>query len=239
MSEFWAERPDVLFESMAVLPSDRMTFAEKMNAITRLIIVIGAILAWRQNKLWPVLVLGGLLFLVLAYYQTSAEHTPATSRRTRADGYTSSSSSSAEVGSPATQAEPSVEGFSVTPTFVGDDFTQTVVPPTFAEEWQIPPPAYDLYTPNPASNAGFAQPLRPQSYPYGQYLTKTNLLPIDEEAVAMSGCGGARSAREYINGADMRNRLAHQENMQRLYKMSIARRFKHNTNDTFSPFESF
>lgn len=32
------------------------------------------------------------------------------------------------------------EYFTRTPTYVSDDFHQTVVPPLYAEEWQIPPP---------------------------------------------------------------------------------------------------
>jgi len=34
----------------------------------------------------------------------------------------------------------SSEYFTRTPTYVSDDFHQTVVPPLYAEEWQIPPP---------------------------------------------------------------------------------------------------
>ena len=113
--------------------------------------------------------------------------------------------------------------------------------PTYAEEWQIPPPAYDLYTNVPYTGAEadtFEAPMRPQSYPYGQYLTNTNLMPGDEYYTRM-GCGGARTAREYVNSTFLRHDLARRENMTRLYKKQLSRRFRNNTNDTFSPFVSY
>jgi hypothetical protein len=137
---------------------------------------------------------------------------------------------------------PLIEHFSVVPTYVGTDFQQTIVAPTFAEEWQIPPPAYDLYTQVPypgASQDTFETPLQPKSYPYAQYLTRTNLLPSDEYFTHL-GCGGARTAREYINSTFLRHDLAYRENMTRLYKKRLNRRFRHNNSgDTVSPFSSY
>lgn len=137
--------------------------------------------------------------------------------------------------------EDSIEDFTIVPTYVGTDFQQTIVAPTFAEEWQVPPPAYDIYTqvPYPGDSADtFEQPMKPQSYPYGQYLTRTNLLPSDEYYTHL-GCGGARTAREYVNSTFLRHDLARQENMTRIFKKKLNRRFRHNTQDTFSPYHSY
>jgi hypothetical protein len=240
MSKFWVEQPGVLVEDIAFFPTRDMTLAEKLNAITRLVLVAGGVMAARKNKMWCAFLLGALLLIIFAYYHHSRKNNagPDSVCHPRAGG--EGCDVDAPAGEAAADSETTrVEGFSVTPTYVGDDFTQTVVPPLFAEEWDVIPPAYDLVEPNPESTAGFAQPLQPQSYPYGQYLTKTNLLPIDQEAIAVNGCGGARSAREYANGAWLRNQLAFQENITRLHKQRIARRFKHNTANTFSPFQSF
>jgi len=130
------------------------------------------------------------------------------------------------------------EGFAVVPTYQSNDFQQTIVSPTFAEEWHIPPPAYDLMTNVPDLSDTFEQPPMPQSYPYGQYLTRTNLLPHDEYYVHL-GCGGAKSAREFVNSTFLRHDLAFRDNMSRIYKKKLNRRFRHNCNDTFSPFQGF
>jgi hypothetical protein len=130
------------------------------------------------------------------------------------------------------------EHFSLVPTYTGTDFQQTVVAPTYAEEWQIPPPAYDLYTRLPPQQS-FKQPLRPQNYPYGQYLTKTNLLPSDEYYVH-NNIGGTKQAREYINSTFLRHDLAFKENMSRILKKKLQRRFRSDTyHDVVSPFSSY
>ena len=136
---------------------------------------------------------------------------------------------------------PQKEDFTVTPTYMSADFGQTTVAPTYAEEWQVIPPSYDIYTnvspPNDAYT--FAEPLKPQSYPYGQYLTRTNLLPSDEYATHTLN-GSVRNAREYVNSTFLRNDLAFRDNMTRLYKKKLARRFRNTSPyDTFSPFQSF
>ncbi len=133
------------------------------------------------------------------------------------------------------------EKFSIVPTYVGTDFQQTVVAPTFAEEWHDPPPAYDIFTQVPLqgdAKSTFETPMQPQSYPYGQVLSRTNLLPSDEFYTHL-GCGGAKTAREYINSTYTRHDLAHRENMMRIYKKKLNRRFRHNVADTFSPYHSY
>ena len=80
--------------------------------------------------------------------------------------------------------------------------------------------------------------MNPQSYPYGQYLTRTNLLPSDEQTIRM-GDGSVLKAREMVNSFWTRNDIAYKENMSRIHKLRQDRRFRHNTQDTFSPFHSF
>jgi hypothetical protein len=133
--------------------------------------------------------------------------------------------------------EDSKEGFTLTPTYTGLELDQTTVAPTFAEEWQVYPPTYDIYENYPPS-VTFQEPLKPQNYPYGQYLTRTNTLPSDEFAMHMLN-GSPRNAREYANSAFLRNTLAFRDNMTRLYKKKLARRFRQNCTDTFSPYHSY
>nr|QBK84765.1 MAG: hypothetical protein LCDPAC01_02460 [Pithovirus LCDPAC01] len=198
---------------MSLFPITEMSRAEKLNALTRLAIVITIIMYFMKYEHWFIfLVLSVFIIIVLQY-----------------------------AGSKKDSKDDNIEDFTIVPTYVGTDFQQTVVSPTFAEEWQIPPPAYDIYTQVPypgAEQDKFEKPLKPQSYPYGQYLTRTNLLPSDEYYTHL-GCGGARTAREYINSTFLRHDLARQENMMRIYKKRLNRRFRHNCQDTFSPYNSY
>jgi hypothetical protein len=130
------------------------------------------------------------------------------------------------------------EGFAIVPTYLSPNFQQTAVAPLFAEEQQIYPPAYDLYenVPPPTS---FDEPLKPQEYPYMQYLTRTNTLPNDEYNIRQLN-GGVREAREYENSAFLRHRMAFQDNMMAIHKKKLQRRFRNNTSyDTFSPYTSY
>lgn len=204
MSKFWLEDPCVLFKDPSIFPNDKMTKEEKLNALTRLAIII-AIVMWSMNyDNWLYFLLIALLIIIFLQYG------PNTSK----------------------------ENFSIVPTYNSTDFQQTIVTPTFAEEWQNPPPAYDIYTNIPGPSPVFEAPLKPQSYPYGQYLTKTNLLPSDEYYTHLLG-GTTNSAREYVNSTFLRNDLAFRDNMMRIYRKKLNRRFRHNCNDTFSPFHSY
>ncbi len=213
-TKFWVEDPCVLFTDMFFFPTTNMTKEEKLNALTRLILIITLVMYIMEYKHWLTFLILSILIVVLLEYA----------------GKKSSEKFDKEV-----------EEFSIVPTYVGTDFQQTIVAPTFAEEWQIPPPAYDIYTQVPypgESRDTFEMPLRPQSYPYGQYLTRTNLLPSDEYYTHL-GCGSPKTAREYANSAFLRHSLSFRENMMRIYKKRLNRRWRNNCNDTWSPYHSY
>ena len=234
---FLTENVCSLFSNLSVLPSKDMNKAEKLNALTRLVIVVSIVMYFCKYKWWSTfLIISLLIILVLYYYGNSQEGFMKKSKpKKEEEQYHSENEYSTPIDG--------VEHFSIVPTYTGTDFQQTIIAPTFAEEWQIPPPAYDIYTQVPypgESSDTFETPLQPQSYPYGQYLTRTNLLPSDEYYVHL-GCGGARTAREYANSTFLRNDLAYRENMMRIYKKKLNRRFRSNggMNDTFSPYNSY
>ncbi len=220
---FWAKDPSVLFQNFTIFPTPDMTKNEKLNALTRLAIVVSIIMYFMEYQHWFIFLVLSLLVIVILAYAGDPETftTKKVEESTDTDGDT-------------------IEKFTVTPTYVGTDFQQTVVSPTFSEEWHNPPPAYDLYTNttslhNPQS---FETPMKPQSYPYGQYLTRTNLLPSDEYYTHL-GCGGPRTAREYVNSAFTRHDLSFRDNMMRIYRKKLNRRFRMNCQDTFSPYNSY
>jgi hypothetical protein len=224
--KFWVEDPCILFTNISLFPTKSMTKSEKLNALSRLVIIISLLLYLMENEQWFVFLTLSLLIIIIMNYQQEKEKFK-----------------KSELLSNENNTTPLLENFSITPTYSGSDFQQTIIAPTFAEEWQVPPPAYDLYTqiPYPAPSGyqdEFEEPLKAQSYPYGQYMTKTNLLPSDEYYLHQ-GCGGARTAREYQNSNFLRHDLAHRENMSRIHKKKLERRFRHNGHDTFSPFTSY
>lgn len=219
---YWLENPSLLFRNINIFPSADMSKAEKLNALTILSLIITAVMYCMDYEYWPYFLIISLFVLTSLNY-CSISMNKDDNDKDKDDNI--------------------IEPFTMVPTYVGQDFHQTTVTPTYAEEWQIPPPAYDLYTntaPTGECRQTFAQPLKPQSYPYGQYLSRTNLLPSDEYHTHM-GCGSAREAREYVNSSFLRNDLAFRDNMTRIYKKKLNRRFRHsgNGNDSFSPFHSY
>ena len=138
------------------------------------------------------------------------------------------------------------EGFSITPTYMTDDFTETNVAPVYAEEWQVPNPAYDhLDNPSdqfiPADEDVFEIPTDTRSYPYGQLLSRTNILPRDEMLMNTQLQGGHIQAKEYVNDYWTRNEIARRENLMRLRLKSNERRYRHTgrARDIFSPYKSY
>jgi Family of unknown function (DUF5762) len=209
ISKFWIEDPCILFTDLVFFPTANMTREEKLNALTRLAIVITIGLYAMNYDYWLIFLLLAILLIIIAQYTSKY-------RETRE------------------------EGFTIVPTRIGDDFQSTVVAPLFAEEQRVPPPAYDMYSNVEFVDIPFEEPIRPQAFPYGQYLTSTNLLPSDEYYIRQNPTGGAKSAREYVNSAFMRHDMANRENLTRIYKKSLQRRFRHNyLNDNFSPFHSY
>lgn len=206
--KYWVEDPCTLFTNLRVVPMNNMSKDEKLNALLRLSIIITIVLYFCEFTQWFTFLLLAVLANVLLKYVGD-------NRKSKDDK----------------------EHFTITPTYLGLDFEQTTVAPLFAEEWQIYPPAYDLYTQIPPP-ADFEAPLKPQNYPYGQYLTRTNLLPNDEYHARMLN-GGTRDAREFANDAWTRNTIAHRDNATRIFKKSLQRRFRMNCADSFSPYHSY
>ena len=212
-TKFWIEEPCILFTDLVFLPTAGMTREQKLNALTRLAVAISGTMYVMEYKYWVQFLSVSVAALVIINYAEKAKEENAKKKQ---------------------------EGFSIVPTRIGDDFHETVVAPIFAEEVRVPPPAYEMESEVDFTDIPFEEPLRPQSYPYGQYLTRTNLLPSDEYLAHMNPTGGAKNAREFANNAFTKHTMAFRENMTRIHKKSLARRFRsNNLNDSFSPFNSY
>jgi len=128
------------------------------------------------------------------------------------------------------------ENFTKTPSYVDNDFEITSVAPTYDEEWSIPPPSYDIEN-QCEEKCTPIDDIEPQNYPYGQILSKTNMLPMDEHYLR-TNTESLNVAKSYANDYATRNDVAFRDNMTKIFKKSLRHRFKNNCNDNFSPFHS-
>jgi hypothetical protein len=220
--KFWVDEPCVLVTDLRPFPLPGMSRDEKLNALTRLSAIISLVLYFMDYEYWFTFLILSILAILLLKYAGCK------------DSYGGNDAEGSDAGN---SDETIKEDFTLVPTYSNPDYHTTTVAPIFAEEWQIPPPLYDIYTNTPPPMT-FQEPLKQQQYPYGQYLTRTNLLPSDEYGTHMLN-GGTKQAREYANTAFTRHSLNFREEMSRLYKKKLARRFRMNCSDTFSPYSSY
>lgn len=248
---FWVENPSILVTDLVFFPTKEMSWTEKLNALTRLAIVISIILYVMDYEGWLTFLIISLLALILFHYiniNNSKKEGYKTDIKDKENmnfnsaenfNYNENDETLLSDINDSYQEDNLRENFSLIPHAIGDTFHHTTVAPTFAEEHRVPPPAYDHYTNIDYTPNTFEEPMKPQAYPYGQYLTTTNMLPSDESRVHHTCSGGSRSARDYVNSVFTKHDLAFKENMTRLYKKKLNRRFRHNTQDTYSPYHSY
>jgi Family of unknown function (DUF5762) len=202
-TNFWLKNPNILFDlKLGLFPTSSMSKTEKLNSVTRVVLLISIILLVCKFEYWYIFLIVSLFVILSVKYSA-----------------------------------PVKEGFTVTPHYPSTDFQQTVVSPSYSSEYQIPPPAYDVYTYVPKLQT-FAKPMSPQSYPYGQYLSRTNLLPSDEYHTHLLN-GSVREARNYVNSEFLRKELAFRDNQSRIFKKALDRRFQNSCSDTYSPYFSY
>lgn len=230
--KFWLEAPHVLFDSFDIVPKDAMSLNENLNALTRLVVVITIILISIENEhalKFLCISIGVILFLKFSNGCKMGNV------NTKVEGY---------MTVPPTKgpADPSVE--------------QTWISPVFAEEWEVNPALKtEVLEPivvndmNTSYNSGLLNTPDPNgvSYPYGQYITQTNLMPMTEREINMVKnkvgaetvfIGGAKSAREYANSEFTRHDIAFRENMIGVYRAKMNRRYAQNVGYTIDPYST-
>ena len=130
------------------------------------------------------------------------------------------------------------EGFTIPKTYnAPSSYTQTVVSPMFSEEFHEPSPAYDIYI-NSSSPPEPEVKMSSASYPYGNYMTNLNVLPHDEETIRKGACGSTK-ARGFGNNFKLYADLGYREEMSRIFKKKLERRFRSSCQDTVSPYFSY
>lgn len=217
--KFWTDDFCSLFKQpWRIVPLASYTRDEKLNALTRLSILIALVLLVLGHEYWYIFLGLSLLILILLKYTCNGSK---------------------------------IEGFSITPTYASNDLHQTTLAPAFSESWRSPPPSYDVYTNVPVEDPSTRytrDPLlldgdfSPKSWPYGTYQSPMNLMLPQDQAMLQNRCStSTTTAREYVNSAFLKNRIGFSENMTRIYKQKLNKRFRNasQAGSTFSPFHSF
>ena len=214
--KFWTDDFCALFrDPWRIVPLAKYTRNEKLNALTRLSILIALVLLVLGHEYWYIFLGLSVLILILLKYTCS---------------------------------ENRVEGFSITPTYANNDLHTTTLAPAFSESHRGVPPSYDLQVNVPFEDPTVRYVQDPLlmgsrlSQPYGEYVTSlNNVLPADAANIRNLCSSGPVTAREYANSAFLRHRLGFQEDMTRIYKVKLSKRFRNNASvgNSFAPFYSF
>jgi len=67
-SEFWVENPTTLLENFDIVPNEDMTDGNRLNSMTRIIILISAIMFGVNFQLWWLFLSLGLIVVVTLWY---------------------------------------------------------------------------------------------------------------------------------------------------------------------------
>lgn len=68
VTPFWINDPRALFSSTDLVSRDNMTNAERLNALTRVIVIISIIMFLVRFPLWWLFLLIGLIFVIILFY---------------------------------------------------------------------------------------------------------------------------------------------------------------------------
>lgn len=66
--KFWLECPVQLFKSLDIVPEKSMCVGSKLNALTRLALLISLVLFVAKIKEWYMFLIGALVFVVFSYF---------------------------------------------------------------------------------------------------------------------------------------------------------------------------
>lgn len=66
--DFWFEDPSALFQTFDIIPTNNMTDAERLNAMTRVIIIIAAIMFVVKFPAWWMFLIIGIIVVIILWY---------------------------------------------------------------------------------------------------------------------------------------------------------------------------
>ncbi len=72
-SIFWLEQPGILFKSLKILPEENMSWVERLNTITRLIIVLVLVMYMMSYRYWWLFFLITIIIVILLWQRKNME----------------------------------------------------------------------------------------------------------------------------------------------------------------------
>ena len=197
--KFWTDDPLVLLSEYHVLPQKHLTTNQKLNALTRSLLIATLIMYGIEYKYWfTFLIIGIIIILVIKLMSDAKKKTLR-------------------------------EGFSIPPTYIQGAEPMSTIPPAFAEEWQVPPPVYDEYTNIGANAAKQcdascgARAYNDDRPIYGQYIIANDLKPYQSGVVQHMPLN---EARLYMNDEFTKDSLQFRNDMTRNYINKMDRMYR-------------
>lgn len=210
-STFWLQKPCALFENLEILPCGDMSKEEKLNALTRLIILISLVLFVSEVKWWLQFLVLGIVFVIIL----SSSLCP-----TKKEGFTINP----------TYAEGSIPTTTVPPLFAEE--WQIPSPSYDIYEWSG--------AQTPSQEAVCEQQknvLTQRSYPImNQYITDTSVIPFEEEELKNRP---TKDVKMFMSDSFTRDQMDFRNDMTRIYTNKLNREFNHGCNQNITPYSSW
>lgn len=216
--KFWLDSPQDLV-GLYLFPRKEDSISTKLNAFTRILILVVIGMAAFQYKNWPLVLLSGLIVvLVLAYINKNSDVKQGFAKIADLDT--------------------NIEALDINP-YNPSDLRPISLEPTYADSWPNDTTSYDIID-NVIETRNVPMTVDQLDFdkrPYGQYITRTNLMPRDELAV-QSFMGSSNRARDYINSTFSERDIRAREDSMKFIKLKMNSRFKHNCYNDVSPYSS-
>lgn len=219
--KFWIEEPCVLFTSFAIVPTSSMTKDEKLNALTRLTILVTIILYVIGYPYWLYFLLIALIVILLLKYVPAGSKEPFTmlspttfyTSHAAGCGDQSINISSTGLSSPGTVGSSTHETIVDLPGEMIPDDEEVfdcyeTIEPTVLYPKQCPPNTRKC-----------------RAYGQSSYHTKTTLLPSNEADINCMN-GGSNGARCIVNQLYTTNSLKYRAGLEYDYQRALNRRNK-------------
>lgn len=208
--KFWLDDPCCLFSDFELLPRKDMTTNEKLNALTRLVIIIAVVMYVMNYEYWFNFLVISLLIIIVSRYLY---------KNSRKEGFSMNP----------TYTEGSAPFTTVPPLFAEE---LQLPPPSYDEyTWTgVSSPQSDLACASQECLTQYPYPI------YNQYITDTTVLPSEEEEIRNRPL---KDVQIYMTDAFTRDSMDFRNNMTRLFVNRLNREYRHGCFDQITPYSSW
>lgn len=125
------------------------------------------------------------------------------------------------------------EKFTVPDTTIESADVLPTIPSALDQEWSVPPPTYANYELLETSQ----EPMGSYNI-MGNYMTRSSLLPSDEQAISDNGMT-LQQSKVYMQDQRTKDEIAYRNDMSRIFKNRLKREYRHGCSDDLSPRVSY